>query len=39
MTKKTNFDFVPCSEEEDQEELGVDEEEEMDVDSSEATGG
>ena len=39
MTKKANFDFVPCSEEEDQGEFEVDEEEEMDVDSSEATGG
>ena len=42
QTRKTNFDFGPCSEE-DQGELGAEEEEEMDVDSSvdvrEATGG
>ena len=38
MTKKANFDFVPWSEEEDQGEFEVDEEE-MDVDGSEATGG
>ena len=41
--KKTNFDFCPCSEEEDQGELGAEEEEEIDVDSSvdvpQATGG
>lgn len=37
--EKSKFWFAPCSEEEYQEELEVDEEEGMDLDSSDATGG
>lgn len=37
--EKSKFWFAPCSEKEYQEELEVDEEEGMDLDSSDATGG